>query len=137
MGRKVITKTADPLDGQRPAISLTVDPHIPASRTLSLQGAWFSSWVQGPPNALSHIFYSYTVGCGDGWTGNFVWQDVSDGVILPERWIVKECSEDVFIETIKASFNPCPYNATASFRFHRIHTDCRKFKRSRQPFSRR
>ena len=86
-GQRVITATPGPLDGHWPTIRLTVDPHIPANRALSLHRESSLVYVTAPLAAHGHLLYLFNLTCSDQngpgstWTGNFVWEPLLGGVV--------------------------------------------------------
>jgi len=86
-GQRVITTTSGLLDGRWPTIRLTVDPHIPANRALSLHREGSLVSVTAPLAAHGHLLHLFNVTCYDQngpsstWTGNFVWEPLPGGVV--------------------------------------------------------
>lgn len=73
--------TASPLDNHWPSLQITVNPHIPADRTLSLQRTNTQVTVLAPSGA--QLVYMYTIACTNTGGGNFGWEPISTTTIKP------------------------------------------------------
>lgn len=63
MGGMRDSRQASPLDGHWPAVSIHVDPQVPADRALSLRTQGAEVIVQAPPAAQSHLLYWESISC--------------------------------------------------------------------------
>lgn len=72
---------ASPLEKHWPSLPITVSPHIPADRTLSIQRTNTQVTVLVPPG--KQLVYMYAIFCTNTGGGNFGWQPLSTTTIKP------------------------------------------------------
>lgn len=89
-GRTMVKTSASvSQDAPSPTIGVTVNPHIPAGRTLSLRREGAVVAVNATAAAREHLFYSYSISCGDPNNGgttetsNYTWESLPGEVISP------------------------------------------------------
>lgn len=70
-----------PLENHWPSLHITVSPHIPADRTLSLQRTNTQVTVLAPSG--KQLVYMYTIACTNTAGGNFGWEPISTTTIKP------------------------------------------------------